>query len=260
MLRKCVVVVALMFALTACGDNDREAIGSSDNDAANTEVDERQSEEAVEEPEETTSTTEAEPEAMDLTVEAGMTSGVNSIGTRYTTAGALVTNPNESLAAYNVTVVFNLVNASGSILDTDSSNVPYIPANTTVPVAPLQIGFDLAEEPAGVDVNVAGEFDDDTGWEGVEFSMEDGIELVISETAFASGQFGNTLSFAAMNPSDTVVEWASWHCVLKQGGAVIGGQASGISDPIVPEGSVRVDGSVSVDSATPDEVICRAYG
>ncbi|MEZ5237762.1 MAG: FxLYD domain-containing protein [Microthrixaceae bacterium] len=65
-----------------------------------------------------------------------------------TTVGALVTNPNESLAAYGVTVVFNLLDADGNAIDTDSTEVAYLPAGATVPVTPLSIGYDTPTEPA----------------------------------------------------------------------------------------------------------------
>lgn len=242
--------------LAGCTDSDRELIGSTDTTSTVAPVDENEN--AAPEAAKATTTTTIEPPRQDLTVVAGMSSSVDSIGTRYTTAGALVTNPNPGVAAYEVTAVFNLLSATGAILDTDSVNVPYIPANTTVPVAPLQIGFDIPDEPTSVDVNIAGEFGRDRGWEGVEFSMQEGFDLTVSDAVVTPDDWGNQLSFTATNPSGSVSEWGSWDCIMKQAGAIVGGQSSGISDPIVPGGSVRVDSHLSVDVLA-DEVICRAY-
>ena len=171
-----------------------------------------------------------------------------------------MTNPNATLAVYDVSVVFNLVDASGAILDTATETVSYIPANSTVPVAPLQIGFDNPTEPAGVKVDVAGAFSEDTGWAGVDFMTNQGIDLEVTGAKVAPGSFGSTdLSFTATNPSDQVTESGLWSCVLKRGGAIVGGESSGITDPIVPGSSVLVTSSVSVDGLTADEVICRAF-
>ncbi|GIU84947.1 MAG: hypothetical protein KatS3mg008_1722 [Acidimicrobiales bacterium] len=196
--------------------------------------------------------------AKDLTTVAGMTSTVDSIGTRYTSAGALVTNPNGSLAAYDVEVLFNLKSADGKVLDSESANVPYIPAGATVPVAPLQIGFDISEEPATVEVRVTGKFAEDTGWKGVGFSIDKGIDLQVTDAAIVDGSIGKELTAQVTNPSDQVAEMATWHCVFKRGGTVVGGASSGIADRIPPKGTVALREMLSVD-LTADEVVCRAY-
>lgn len=254
--RICVGAIVLFGSVGCASSADREAIGSS-QDSTDSEADTTTTERDTTTTErESTTTTEGEK---DLTVESGFSTGVNSIGTRYTSVGALVTNPNESLAAYDVSVVFNLKSASGAILDTDTANVPYVPAASTIPVAPLQIGFDVAEEPASVEVNIAGTFAKDTGWSGVGFSMSDGIDLEVAAPSITPGDYGSTLAFTATNPGDTVAEFASWSCVFNRGGAVVGGETSSVMDPIVPSGTVRVESSLSVESITADEIVCRAY-
>ena len=143
-------------------------------------------------------TTEAE-QPKDLTVESGFSSAVNSINT--TSVGALLTNPNATLALYDVSVVFNLLDASGATIDTDTTQVPYIPAASTVPVAPLLIGFDNPTEPTAVDVNVTGTFEEDTGWAGVEFPMSDGIDLEVSrERRWLQGPSPRVSSFTRPIP------------------------------------------------------------
>lgn len=106
---------------------------------------------------------------------------------------------------------------------------------------------------------LAGTFDDDSGWDGVGFMSGDGVDLGVSDPVIEPGTYGTNLSFTASNPSEGVVEYATWHCVFRSGGSIVGGEHSGISDAIVPDGSVRVDTSLSVDGLTADEVICRAH-
>lgn len=252
------LIVAALFASVASAEDDPEVLGGDDSPAA-TDGDEggASSTTEAEEDEDEAPTTEA-AEELELTVESGMTSGVNSIGTRHTSAGALVTNPNEGLAAYEVEVLFNLKDAGGTVLDSDSSTVPYIAPGATVPVAPLQIGFDLATEPASVEVVVTGDLREDEGWDGVEFMMGEGIELEVTGAAITAGSFGNELTAQVKNPSpDTIAEFATWDCVLKSGGAVVGGEGSGISDSIPPGVTVALSHSMSLDVAA-DEIICRA--
>ncbi|HYF46046.1 MAG TPA: hypothetical protein VD926_07530 [Acidimicrobiales bacterium] len=197
-------------------------------------------------------------EERELTVESGMTSGVDSIGTRYTSAGALVTNPNADLAAYDVDVLFNLMDGGGTVLDSDTANVPYLPPGATVPVVPLQIGFDLATEPASIEVLVTGDLREDEGWEGVEFMMGTGIELEVAGAAIRATTFGSELTAQVTNPSeDTVAELGTWDCVLQRGDRIVGGEGSGISDSIPPGATVSLNHSMTLDVAA-DELVCRA--
>lgn len=253
------VIVAAVLGSIASADtgNDAEVIGgdgSTDTTAVafDPKGDSGDTEDASDGP----STDPAD--AQELTAESGMTSGVDSIGTRYTSAGALVTNPNGGLAAYDVEVLFNLIAADGSVLDSDSATVPYIPAFTTVPVAPLQIGFDQAEEAASVEVTITGSFAEDTGWDGVDFLMGDGIDLEVTDPRVAPGSFGTELTAQVTNPSDAVAEFSTWTCVFKSGGAIIGGETSGIMDRIPPGGTVALNAPLSLDLAA-DEVTCQAY-
>ena len=207
-----------------------------------------------------TTTTRAPREPRnDLTAEAGQTSGTDSIGTRYTSAGALVTNPNTTWAAYDVSVVFNLVGPGGEVLDTETARVPYIPPGATVPVAPLQIGFDIPVAPAGVTVDLTSRLAEDDGWDGVEFMTGDGIELQVSGATIHSGDYYDRIAFTATNPGTEVAEFASWTCAFRRDGVIVGGESSSISDPIVPGGSVQAEGGVSLQGIDAHEVICRAY-
>lgn len=260
MKRRAVLAVAGVLMLSACTESDRTAIGSTD-DRPIREASDNDTSPATNGSDSvrSTTTTEAKETEADLIVDAGLTSAMSIIDTRHTSVGALITNPNSTYAAYDATVVFNLLGPDGSILDTESVNVPYIPADSTVPVAPYFLGFDAPTEPTSVDVEIVGSFERDRGWDGVGFSMDEGIDLEVSGAAIIPGSYSTSLTFNATNPSDRVAEWGSWSCVFRNGGVIVGGASSSISDPIVPGGTVRVDSSLSVDDIAADEIICRAY-
>ncbi len=253
MTRRTVVLAALMLTLAAgcSGGDDTEVIGRDESTAA-TEDGPTTTSSA---PEEETSTGRDE---MELTIESGFTSNLDEFGTRYTSAGALVTNPNEDQAAYDVQVLFNLTGPDGSVLDSDSANVPYIPAGSTIATAPLVIGFDIATEPAGLEVTTTGDLRDDDGWDGVEFVSGAGIDLVVTDGQVAPASFGTSLHAQVMNPSEEIAESATWSCVFKAGGAIVGGERSSILDRIPPGATVALDAPLSVEVSA-DEVICNAY-
>lgn len=251
-------IVAALLASVASGSDGKDKVLGSDGGVTSTTA-ARSGTDNGNTGKDDAPTTEPEKE-LDLTVESGMTSATNSIETRYTSAGALVTNPNKGLAAYNVDVLFNLKDAGGTVLDSDSSTVSYIAPGATVPVVPLQIGFDLATEPASLEVVVTGDLSEDKGWEGVDFMMGEGIELEVTGAAITPGSYGNELTAQIKNPStDTVVKLATWDCVLKSGGKVVGGESSGISDSIPPGVTVALNASMSLDVKA-DEIICQAIG
>lgn len=259
MKRRALLAVVCILLIGACSESERRAIGSSDDESDRAERPSATADDEPREPRTTTTTRPEEETEKDLQIEAGFTSGLDSINTRYTSVGAIITNPNTTYAAYDVTAVFNLLAADGTILDTESAQVPYIPADSTVPVAPMLLGFDVTGEPASVDVQIAGSIEDDDGWDGVGFSMYNGVELVVADAAITKSQYSTDLSFTVTNPSDRVGDFASWTCVLRNGGVIVGGESSAIIDPVVPGGTVRVDSSLSVDDLAADEFICRAY-
>lgn len=207
---------------------------------------------------ESTSTTAEVESGVDLEVESGMTSEETEYGSRQTSVGALVTNPNKALGAYEVEVLFNLMDAGGVVLDSVSADIPYIAPGSVVPVAPYQIGYDLKTEPASVEVFVTGDLRNDEGWDGVGFMMGEGFELEVKGAAIADGSWGKSLKAQVTNPSeDVVAEYGQWACVLKQGGAIVGGATGGFSGKIPPGVTVALEQSMSLEIVA-DEVICRA--
>lgn len=257
-------------AVSACGGGETETLGSDSGESGATQSEaeaETTPPETTAAPTEAAETSEAEEETtpaeeapQDLQAEAGFTSAENSIGTRHTSFGALITNPNESLAAYDVSVTINLLGDDGSILETDTERVEYLAPGATLPVATsVTFGFDLDSEPADYELSMTGEFREDEGYGGVSFSMNDGIELDVADASIGEGSLGAELSFTATNPGEDVVEFGSWNCVFLSSGEVVGGDGSTIIDPIAPGATIRVDSGLSVEIDA-DEVICHAIG
>lgn len=194
-----------------------------------------------------------------FSVEKGFTTSLDSTGTRRTSAAALVTNLDPELAAYDVRVIFNLEDADGRVIDTDTADVPYIPKGATVPVAPLSVGFDITAEPVGLQVLVSGKLAPDKGWAGVEFLMGKGIDLEVAEPEIVENRYSTNLKALVTNESDQPLNYATWVCVMKAGGAVAGGERSSVSERLPPGATVMINYILSVEVPA-DEIICRGYG
>jgi hypothetical protein len=236
-------IAAGVLFLVACGDDSNDIMEEAAVDETTTTVEET-----------TTTTTEPEPEPDELVIEAGFSSSVSSIGTRSTSAGALVTNPNADLAAYEVEVLFNLLDAEGNIVDSASDRAGYIAPGETVPAAPLQIGFDLDVEPADVEVHVTGEFRDDEGPQDL-FGGDLAVLTVLSAEVRQT-EFGPELDGQIRNDTDETIEFAFGSCVFLSDGTIVGGESAGTSDRIPPDVTVNFGAHVSVDLEA-DEVLCR---
>lgn len=230
--------------------------GGSDGDSPKVIGSDGGAEESESEGEEEDDEVEDEEPAQDFVVASGFTTGEDSIGTRYTTAGAKLTNPNADLAAYEVQVLFNLIGADGDVLDSSTETVYYVGPGETVPVAPLQIGFDQKEEPTELQVQVIGEFVEDEGPKG-SFGGEAAL-LEVKAAEIVKGDYGDQeLSAQVSNPTDQVVEYPEWDCVYSQGKKIVGGQSSSIIDPIPPGSTVQFSDYVSVDGLKVSKVECR---
>lgn len=194
-------------------------------------------------------------DVQDFEVESGFSSGTDSIGTKYNSAGALLTNPNPDLAAYGAQVLFNLVGPGGDVLDTTTETVSYIGPGETVPVGPLQIGFDLKEKPTKLEVQVVGDFTDDEGPKdafGDEMSV-----LTVKKIEITQSDYGRELSGQVTNETDEIVTDANWDCVYMSGEKIVGGASSSILDPIPPGSTVQFSDSISVDDMPAKNATCR---
>lgn len=236
---------ALSAAIAGCasGSGDGEVIGSD-----NVSTDESS-------PAQADGTDEATDDPQDFEVESGFTSGTDSIGTLYTSAGALLTNPNSGLAAYGTQVLFNLVGANGDVLDTATETVSYIGPGETVPVAPLQIGFELKRKPTKLEVQVVGEFNADEGPKDT-FDKEMSV-LTVKKTEITDSDYGRELSGQVTNQTDKVVTDANWDCVYLNGKKIVGGASSSIIDPIPPGTTIQFSDTVTIDDMPAKSATCR---
>ena len=243
----------------ALQDDDNEA---SDTIAASTSTPAPRSPTTTSAPPSTvpsTTTTEAPLQA--LTVDIGFRPVQGSFA-RFTSLGLLISNPNASMGAYGTQVVINLLDANGTILDTGTVDIPYVPAGETVPAAPLIIAYDIDAEPVDADVFVTTNLKTERGWSGVEFTIYEGIELEVTEAGVSPARYGDgvDLSFNVTNPTDRLIDgYPTWDCVFVEDGQIVGGETSSIVDPISPGATVRVDSSNQIDYRSIDEVICRSY-
>ena len=237
--------VALTAALAGCsgGSEDNDVLGSdkassgSSSDAGGDDPD------------------GSSAEAAEFEVESGFTSGKDSINTVHASAGARLTNPSTDQAAYGVQVLFNLIGPGDAVLDSTTETVSYIGPGETVPVAPLQIGFDLEQEPTGLEVHVVGELSDDEGPKD-SFASEMSV-LDVKDAKVVASDFGRELDAQVSNPTAEVVTDANWDCIYLDGDKIVGGQSSAIVDPIPPGATVQFSDYLSIDDMVVKDVECR---
>jgi hypothetical protein len=190
-----------------------------------------------------------------------MSSHVNPLGTRHSSAGAVLTNPNAE-AAYGVEVTFDLKDAGGAVLDSARETVPYLPAHGHRIVAPLQVGFDLGVEPASLEVAThVREFAEDVGPEGGDDIMRrpDGARLEVVRAGFVDGEYLSKVTGQVLNLTADVARYSSVHCVLRSDDGIVGGAASGISAPIVPGGTIAFESMLASPPDDVDTVDCEVH-
>jgi len=210
-LRTLAVAVALTATLAACGSNDSTDSAAETTAAAS----------------ETTAAAGETPTADALTAESGFSSGVSSLGTRFNSAGAVVTNSSAQIAC-GVKVEFALLDASGALIDTKSETVPFIAAGIAANVAPAGLGGGSDVEPASLEVAVTDvrSFTTDT----CDPSLVQGLSLetadvTVDELTYIRGQVTNS--------TDTAAETTLVDCVLRDAaGAIVGGDKTVVRDAV----------------------------
>ncbi len=193
---------------------------------------------------------------VDLAVEFGFTPNPER---QIVSAGAIVTN-NGGLTACGVDVQFTLLDSAGTPVETVTESVPIIRANEAASVAPVQIGYQVAD-PAELTVTVVNventtdgaSLDDCNG-----FYIYDGIDVEVVNPALVPGEFDTSISGQLSNSSDVLVELTSINCVILAGGQVVGGESTSSSDPITPGGTVAFSMSFISFEGSADEVRCTA--
>ena len=224
-LRTLAVAVALTATLAACGSND------STDTAAETTAAAPETTAAASETTAAADTTVAAgetPTAEAITTESGFSSGVSSLGTRFNSAGAVVTNTSSQLAC-GVKVEFALLDASGALIDTKSETVPFIAAGVAANVAPAGLGGGSDTEPASLEVAITDvrSFTTDAACDP---SIVQGLSL---ETADVTVDALTYIRGTVTNSTDTAAEKTLVDCVLRDAaGAIVGGDKTVVRDAV----------------------------
>jgi len=179
----------------------------------------------------------------ELIVESGF-STEGEPGSRSNSAGAVITNPSQVVAACEVQVTFSLLDAAGAPVESITETIPWIPKDGRVIVAPEYLLYDGDEDPAGLAVaTVVGAFEDTDDLAVCDPSAESSGTLL---DASASVHRDGSLPIArgqVTNTSPEVVQVARLSCVLRDGGSIIGGDATDIFDPIKPGQEIAFESS-----------------
>ena len=225
-LRTLAVAVALTATLAACGSNDSTDT-AAETTAAASETTAAASETTAAASETTVAAGET-PTAEAITTESGFSSGVSSLGTRFNSAGAVVTNTSSQLAC-GVKVEFALLDASGALIDTKSETVPFIAAGVAANVAPAGLGGGTDAEPASLEVAIT-EVRSFTTEAACDRSFAQGLSLetadvVVDELTYIRGTVNNS--------TDTAAEKTAVDCVLRDAaGAIVGGDKTVVRDAV----------------------------
>ena len=240
---------ALVVALGACsssGSKGAEVTTTSVTDVNGTEVGSSPNVTQATSPPTAPPTTAVHETAPLRLTETGFTSYADSIGTAYTSAGAIVVNPRKVEAACGVHVTFNLKNAAGAVIDTSTTDVDWIPSGGRILVAPDQIGF---EKPGATSMGVTTIVD---GYATAahpsdcpdSFVTSKGVQLQIVSAGIASdGIGGTTVQGQVRNQTANVVGAidTTLTCVFRKGTVLSGGLQTSVDNPIPPGGTVAFD-------------------
>lgn len=168
-----------------------------------------------------------------LAIESGYSTGVSGLGTRYTSAGAVVTNT-ATIAACGVKVEFSILDAAGTSLDTKSEELHMVAPGAALALSTSGLGGGRPDEPASFTATIVG-FDsfDAAGVCADSFTTSQGFALETADVAVDEEYLSGNVS----NPSDDIAERASIECVLRDAdGAIVGGDSGSVRGTIAPRG------------------------
>jgi hypothetical protein len=172
-------------------------------------------------------------ESQDLDIVSGFSAWTDAGGVRHTSAGATVRNAKADLAAYDVDVVFKLVDLGGNDLDTQTLRIPYIGPKDRVLAAPATIGFNGDGRSFDLQVSATGRFREDIGPAG-----DGGTNLDVVNPAIQRDDVSSSVVGQVHNPTTHVVKFPQVTCVLQAGRAIVGGTSTSITEPISPDATV----------------------
>ncbi|MEQ1701534.1 MAG: FxLYD domain-containing protein, partial [Ilumatobacteraceae bacterium] len=168
-----------------------------------------------------------------LRIESGYSTGLSSLGTRYNSAGALITNT-ATIAACGVKVDFAILDAAGVALDTKSEELHMIAPGAALALSTSGLGGGRPDEPASFTATIVGiDSFDAAGVCADSFTTSQGFGLETADVALDE----EYLSGNVTNPSDDIAEKASIDCVLRDdAGAIVGGDSGSVRGTIAPRG------------------------
>lgn len=227
-IRLLAAATTLAFVAVGCGGSDSSGAGDT---APETTTQTTTQDTTAGSTETTTAVSGPEPTAADLTVESGFSTGLSDLGTRFTSASAVITNA-AARAACDVQVEFTILDASGAVLDTRLEKLPIVAAASTTAVVPNPLGGGKPDEPATLEVTVTdvasfatGDTCDtsSTAAKGVTLATADAA--VDADTKYVRGTVNN--------PSQTDVDSALIACVFRGAdNAIVGGEKTTARSPL----------------------------
>lgn len=187
-----------------------------------------------------TTPTGATPTIDALTIESGYSSGLNAMGTRYTSAGAVITNT-AAVTACGVKVEFVILDAAGAVLDTNAEALHRVAPGAALPLSSGGLGDGRPDEPASFTATIVGvdSFDPAGGCAGSSTTAQ-GLTLAATDSRIDTGV--EIITGNLRNPTDTVAEQVVIECVLRDAfGAIIGGDSGSVRGSVAPGGDTAFD-------------------
>lgn len=225
-LRTLAAAVALTATLAACGSNDTTDEGAATTAAASETT--AAASETTAAASETTAAAGETPTADAITTESGYSTGVSSLGTRFNSAGAVITNTSTQLAC-GVKVEFALLDAAGALIDTKVETVAFIPAGAAANVAPSSLGGGSETEPGSMELAVT----DVRGFTTAatcDPSILQGLTLATADVTIDALTY---IRGSIENSNDTAAEKTLVDCVLRDAaGAIVGGDKTVVRDAV----------------------------
>jgi hypothetical protein len=231
-IRLLAVATTLAFVAVGCGGSDSSGAGDTapqtttqGTTAGSTETTSASSTET------TTAVSGPEPTAADLTVESGFSTGLSDLGTRFTSASAVITNA-AVRAACDVQVEFTILDAAGTVLDTRIEKLPIVAAASATPVVPNPLGGGKPDEPAKLEVTVTEVASFATGDTcDTSSTVAKGVTLATADVALDADM--KYVRGTVSNPSQTDVDAALVACVFRGADkAIVGGDKTTARTPL----------------------------
>jgi hypothetical protein len=230
------LAVATTLTLAAgCGGSDSTANSTATTDAAGAATTAAGTADTADTAAPSTDATGPAPTADALTVESGFSTGLSSLGTRFTSVGAVVTNTSDRTAC-GVQVEFTILDAKGTALETQTRTVHVAAPKAAVPVVPNAMGGGKPDEPTKLDVKVVGV---DSFATGDTCDVAAASSVTLATTGVTVDADLKYIRGTVSNPTAAPTGSTAMDCVLRAAdGTIAGGDKKTIVDPIAPGAEV----------------------